>query len=67
MILEFMNKYTNGIIGGKPDRSFFREQAEQYWKQREAEWDRERTSRNKLLQAVLDERQEKVENRNSKI
>ena len=44
------------------NKIIFREQAEQYWKQREAEWDKERTSRNRLLQAVLDERQEKVKN-----
>ena len=45
----------------------FREQAAQWWEKREAEWERERNSRKKLLQSVLSERQNQLTERLEKV
>ena len=41
----------------------YREQAEQYWQRREAEWARDQTARSRLLKAVLAEREDQVQER----
>jgi len=41
----------------------YREQAEQYWQRREAEWARDQTARAQLLKAVLAEREDQVQER----
>jgi len=45
----------------------YREQAAQWWEKREAEWERERNSRKKLLQSVLSERQNQLTERLEKV
>jgi len=45
----------------------YREQAEQYWTKREAEWAKDRQQRARLLQAVLGERQEQVSAKMSRL
>ena len=50
-----------------PKQHVFREQAAQWWEKREAEWERERNSRKKLLQSVLSERQNQLTERLEKV
>lgn len=38
----------------------FREEASRQWQKREAEWERERLARERLMREVLDERQEQI-------
>ena len=41
----------------------FREEASRQWQKREAEWQREKLARERLMREVLDERQEQIRGR----
>merc|ERR1711990_1013891 len=45
----------------------YREQAAQYWEKREAEWEKERKSRARLLESVLSDRQKQLTERLDRI